>query len=233
MAKKIEMLFPTYVYRNSLAGARRLNSLLEHEISNMLNYDKEGVKWSKAKYQNGYTSFGSLPRLHKTSKVFADFMDIIRPDILKFVRLLKWQINPDDIQTLSCWTNAMGKGSRHSMHTHPLSMISGVYYVNSPKGSAPFLIEDPRSDLFMAAPLRSLSAPRRDQRVVSVKPRSGDLILFESWMKHEVPEHRSDLPRLSVSFNLGSLPAEERDDSSGFTKVRSPRNQRVLNDSSL
>lgn len=235
MAKNIEVLFPTYVYRSSLAGSRRLNSRLEGEIIGMLDHDKVGLKWSRGHYRKGYTSFGSSQQLHKTSETFSELMTQIRPHVDKFLKQLRWQIAPQELQVSNCWANAMGRGSRHPMHTHPRCMISGVYYINAPKGSAPFVVEDPRTDFYMAVPMRAAGAPRRDQRQVALQPRAGDLILFESWLKHEVPEHFAKEPRLSVAFNFSELMTEVTPDSAldSQSKVRRLRHKRVLNDSSL
>jgi uncharacterized protein (TIGR02466 family) len=75
--------------------------------------------------------------------------------------------------------------------------VSGTYYVKVPKGSGPLRIEDPRAGLFMACP------PRKIQR--DLIPREGEVILFESWMKHEVPPHGCEESRISISFNYDWL----------------------------
>jgi uncharacterized protein (TIGR02466 family) len=72
-------------------------------------------------------------------------------------------------------------------------VISGTYYLAVPKGTSPLRVEDPRAALFMAAP------PRKIQH--DLNPKAGEIILFESWLKHEVPPHHSNEDRISVSFN--------------------------------
>jgi uncharacterized protein (TIGR02466 family) len=203
MAKKISLLFPTYVYRESLAGASRLNTDIEHAIATLIEKDKKGRKWSANSYANGYTSYPANQHLHQKMAAFRRLTQSIMPHIYHFVRHLNWDINPRKIVPLSCWANAMGKGTQHGLHNHQLSMISGVYYVNAPRGAAPFVIEDPRMDHFMHTPPRKSSAPIRDQIRVELRPKAGELILFESWMRHEVPLHNADEPRLSVAFNFG------------------------------
>jgi uncharacterized protein (TIGR02466 family) len=36
---------------------------------------------------------------------------------------------------------------------------------------------------------------------IDLTPKPGEIILFESWMKHEVPPNRTEGERISVSFN--------------------------------
>lgn len=103
----------------------------------------------------------------------------------------------------SCWVNVMPAGAAHSLHLHPLSVVSGAFYVAVPKNASPIKFEDPRLDRFMAQPPRSPKAPLAMQPFVTLTPREGDLILFESWLRHEVPPLKPGVrgERISVSFN--------------------------------
>jgi uncharacterized protein (TIGR02466 family) len=53
----------------------------------------------------------------------------------------------------------------------------------------------------MAAPRKIENAPRDAQPFVYVTPKPGSLILFESWLRHEVPPNSARQNRISVSFN--------------------------------
>ena len=81
----------------------------------------------------------------------------------------------------------------HSLHLHPLSTLSGTYYVKVPAGSAGIKFEDPRLDRFMAAPPRNAW--------VTIPAAAGHLVLFESWLRHEVTANPVAAERVSVSFN--------------------------------
>ncbi|HEY8271605.1 MAG TPA: TIGR02466 family protein, partial [Pseudobdellovibrionaceae bacterium] len=88
-----------------------------------------------------------------------------------------------------------------TMHIHPLSVISGTYYVQTPKDCGSIKFEDPRMVGFMASPPRKENAQERNKRFVELKPQAGNVVLFESWMRHEVPQNKSDIERISISFN--------------------------------
>ena len=89
----------------------------------------------------------------------------------------------------------------HSSHLHPHSVISGTTYVAMPQGASALKLEDPRSGRMMAAPTR-LKFGRRDlQPFIYVQPQVGDVLLWESWLRHEVPMNMSEDDRISVSFN--------------------------------
>ena len=53
----------------------------------------------------------------------------------------------------------------------------------------------------MAAPPRLPGARRANLTHVTYPARPGNLILFESWLRHEVARNRANAERISVSFN--------------------------------
>jgi uncharacterized protein (TIGR02466 family) len=106
-----------------------------------------------------------------------------------------------EIRMTDCWVNIMPPTAAHSLHLHPLAFISGTYYVRTPKGCSGLKFEDPRLDRFMAAPPK-IAAVRDENRVHTTYPaEAGNVILFESWLRHEVAANRVDEERISISFN--------------------------------
>jgi uncharacterized protein (TIGR02466 family) len=202
MPGKIETVFPTFIYRGRLPGRVRnpLNKELSREIAALEKIDDHGREWSRTHYHGGYSSYSSLSSLHATSPNFGWLRDLLNPHVRSFVKALNWDLQKKRLQMTTCWANSMGVGTHHTLHLHPMSLISGVYYVNLPKGSAPFKIEDPRMGFLMAAPPRRSKAPANQQHYLLIHPEPGEFILFESWMRHEVPPHRGRERRLSVSF---------------------------------
>jgi uncharacterized protein (TIGR02466 family) len=57
----------------------------------------------------------------------------------------------------------------------------------------------------MAAPPRRAGAAQRAH--VEYPARAGQVILFESWLRHEVPPARYAGERISISFNYGWAPS--------------------------
>ena len=90
----------------------------------------------------------------------------------------------------------------HSLHLHPLSFVSGTYYVATPRGCPGLKFEDPRLSKFMAAPPRIPAARRENKTHVTYPAEAGNVILFESWLRHEVAANRVDAERISISFNF-------------------------------
>ncbi len=194
-------LFPTLIYRARLPGRGLADRRLLDDIDALRLEDRVGRRWSQTNYPGGYTSYGSLSRLHRQAPGFAELERVIRPHVARFVRALHYDMRGRTLAMTDCWANVMSGGTMHGSHLHPLSFISGTYYVRVPPGAAPIKLEDPRLDRLMAAPPRRKDAPAAVRPFHSVRARTGDLLLFESWLRHEVPASAARSDRVSVSFN--------------------------------
>jgi len=195
--------FPTLIHCEPLqkAGLARLNEDLAGECRRLREFDRAGTRWSAAHYPGGYTSYASLNELHRFSSTFAGLERRIARHVRAFARSLELDLRGRKIRMTDCWANIMPPSAAHSLHLHPLAFISGTYYVATPPGCPGLKFEDPRLDRFMAAPPRRPDA-RPSYRTHATYPAvAGNLILFESWLRHEVPPNQVDGERISISFN--------------------------------
>lgn len=197
-------LFPTQLYRAPLyvgrAGTSALRTLREESLA-LQKLDVAGREWSKENYPYGYTSYSSLTDLPMRAPAFASLRDAVDKHARKFARALQLDLKGRELEMTTCWVNVMGRYAQHSFHLHPRSVLSGTVYVHVPKDAGVFKIEDPRVAAFMGSPERSAKARLENRRYVSLEPKAGEVLLFESWLKHEVAPSRSKEPRISVSFN--------------------------------
>jgi uncharacterized protein (TIGR02466 family) len=193
----IQSVFPSLIYQAKLSAVARLKLNLLNEINHLIDEDQAGQQWSAKRYPGGYTSYGSVSRLHEFSPTFHKLQMAVDPHLQQFSK----KLGLDTRRSLSmtdCWVNVMPAGVHHGWHIHPQSVISGTVYLKTPQGSAPIKFEDPRLDKLMASPL---SRERQNKLWLEVKALEGSVVLFESWMRHEVPINRSKTPRISISFN--------------------------------
>jgi uncharacterized protein (TIGR02466 family) len=199
----LQALFPTLLYEARLGGRgwRALNARLLAECRQLRRDDAAGRRWSQRNYLGGYTSYGSAHRMHQRSPTFARLAAELDRHVAKFARALELDLQARRLALTDCWVNVMGRGAVHGLHLHPLSTISGTYYVAVPRGAPGLKFEDPRLERFMAAPPRRADARRALRPWVSVVARPGGLLLFESWLRHEVPANSVAGERISISFN--------------------------------
>jgi len=199
----VEPLFPTLVYRAALGGRepRALNRQLLRECLQLRLDDTAGRRWSRRNYPGGYTSYGSAHRMHTVSPSFARLQRRLVPHIARMARALALDLRGRTLAMTDCWVNIMPAGVVHGLHLHPLSTLSGTYYVRTPARASGLKLEDPRLERMMAAPPRRRDAARALQPWVMVRAHAGELVLFESWLRHEVPANAGVGERISISFN--------------------------------
>ncbi len=109
---------------------------------------------------------------------------------------------------LNAWVNVNRDGDYNSVHTHPGCVWSGVYYVEAgdpvhEKYSKSGVIEfvDPRAGAeMMAAPGLPFA------QNITKRPKTGDMIMFPSWLKHFVHPYRGTGERISIAFNIRVRP---------------------------
>jgi uncharacterized protein (TIGR02466 family) len=197
----VQRFFPTLVYTARLAGGAALNRRLMRECRQLERDDESGRRWSAKNYPGGYTSYNSASRMHELSPTFAQLQRGLDRHVASFAKSLEFDLAGRELQLTDCWVNIMPRHVVHSLHLHPLATISGTYYVHTPRGSAGLKLEDPRLDRYMAAPPLKTKVSMNRQRWVGIPAQAGTLVLFESWLRHEVPPNPSAAPRISISFN--------------------------------
>ena len=109
--------------------------------------------------------------------------------------------------SINVWMNCSPAGSHNSAHVHPGSEVSGVFYISVPPDSGRIVFRDPRPQSEMSQ-LHS-----KDGEVFKaltprfvVSPEPGDLLLFPSWLMHQVePGRDQNGLRISMALNINGL----------------------------
>ncbi|MGC1459984.1 MAG: TIGR02466 family protein [Steroidobacteraceae bacterium] len=196
--------FPTLVYAAALQkrGTRSFNERLLRECRQLRVDDVAGRRWSRLNYPGGYTSYGSQHRLYEISPTFEALRKLLQPHVAAFARSVDWDLRARRLTMTDCWVNIMPQRVVHSLHLHPLSTLSGTYYVQVPAGAPGIKFEDPRLERFMAAPPRQHACREQNRQWVTLPATAGQVVLFESWLRHEVTANTRRQERVSISFNF-------------------------------
>ena len=190
----------TRLYEAELGDSGLLGEL-GHSIRTLARDDQAGRRWSRDCGYKGYTSYASLDDLPRRDPAFADVARLAKPHVAAFAEQCAFKLDRK-LRLDSLWVNLLPASGAHRAHIHPHSVVSGTLYVEVPKGSGAICFEDPRLPLMMAAPSRADGAPEDLRTLVTVEPRAGLLLLWESWLRHEVLAGRGKGERLSISFNF-------------------------------
>jgi uncharacterized protein (TIGR02466 family) len=196
----VRSLFVTRIYEADVAEGGLLDELA-HSIRTLAEDDTAGKRWSRECGYSGYTSYASLNDLPRRDPAFADLARLVRPHVAAFAKQCAFRLDRK-LRLDSLWVNLLPVAGSHRAHIHPHSVVSGTLYVEVPKGSGAIAFEDPRLPLMMAAPPRENGAAEDLRTIVTIDPRPGMLLLWESWLRHEVLAGTGRGERLSISFNF-------------------------------
>ena len=199
----IKPWFPTFIYDSPLQprGNDAFARALLEDCHKIRAHDRAGQRWCRKNYPAGYTSYGTMTNLHQTFSTFIDLEAKIRRHVNRFARRLDMNLQGARLAMTDCWVNVMSRHAVHSLHLHPLAVVSGTYYVATPPGSSRLRFEDPRLDKLMGAPPKRDPCRPENRQQVSYDVAAGKLILFESWLRHEVASNPTRGERVSISFN--------------------------------
>ncbi|MEN9061604.1 TIGR02466 family protein [Ponticoccus litoralis] len=199
----IRSLFATRLYRAALSEHAPAVDAAELEAAclSIAEDDEAGQDWCEAEGFPGYTSYASLADLPRRFPIFADLKTALDAHVAAFAEDLEFDLGDKALQLEDLWINILPEGGSHGLHLHPHSVISGTTYVAMPEGASALKLEDPRLGFMMGAPTRRKGAREELRSFIYEKPAVGEVLLWESWLRHEVPMNMSEQERISVSFN--------------------------------
>jgi uncharacterized protein (TIGR02466 family) len=197
-------LFATRIFEASLAqapGFAAFNAELEAACRMLAAEDAAGRAWCRRNGYGGYTSYASLDDLPTRASVFGALKRKLDPLARAFADELALDLAGGRLRLDSLWANILKPGAAHTGHVHPHSVLSGTVYVTVPPCASALKLEDPRLPLMMAAPPRRAEAPEDQRAFVYLAPQPGTVLMWESWLRHEVPASQAKTDRISLSFN--------------------------------
>lgn len=199
----IRSLFVTRLYHAALCehGPPIDAAELEASCWSIAEDDEAGQQWCDDNGYPGYTSYASLTDLGWRFPIFAEVIKALDAHVAAFAADLAFDLGDKALTLEDIWINILPEGGTHSSHIHPHSVISGTTYVAMPEGASALKLEDPRLPMMMAAPTRAKDAPQELRQFAYIAPAVGDVLLWESWLRHEVPMNMAEGDRISVSFN--------------------------------
>jgi uncharacterized protein (TIGR02466 family) len=112
------------------------------------------------------------------------------------------------------WANVSGHGASNQYHTHPGAYWSAVYYVDDgylgsadSKLGGEIVFEDPRvPTIMMEAPdLRVRLREGFHDPIFQLRPETGTMLMFPSWLRHAVNPYLGQSERISIAINLTAI----------------------------
>ncbi len=207
---RVLSLFKTPVLTTVLPGANALNPPLREAILARREIDA-GVSHSNLL---GWQSDKSLPEWGgEPARIIRDWIvaacERVTVD-LKAGGRRRFRWLPD------MWANVSPPGASNQTHSHPGSYWSAVYYVDDgfegasdPALGGELVFLDPRMPMIrMGAP--DLRYRRQDgshdHHETWIRPSSGRVVIFPSWLMHSVRPYSGKGLRISIAVNVAAAP---------------------------
>lgn len=133
--------------------------------------------------------------------LLTSFAELVEPRLVEFGELifgesLHWSVK-------EMWLNVLRAGGHQALHSHANSFVSGVVYLTPCAADSSLVFVRGLGQpgfLFKNTHAGSNNGPFNSDKWVMPAVGAGDLVLFPSYMLHEVPVNRGDT-RISLAFN--------------------------------
>lgn len=201
MQKTVTMLFPTPIAEIKPANPDFVNPF-SNAVLGLMNSSSD--KYLIDKIGN----WCSNDNLHLLPE-FKDLVNYVDQESKIFLEEI-WKVNPEDFRMTGMWSNVHKSHSKHHIHNHPNSFLSGVIYLDvaldqdEDPGNIFFI--DPRSNLRMQQPTFKEKS-EITYTSWQYQPEKGKLLLFPSWLEHGTDPgiFSNDKFRISLSFNYALI----------------------------
>jgi uncharacterized protein (TIGR02466 family) len=137
----------------------------------------------------------------REDKLFREIAELAAPKLVDFGELLfgeklRWTVK-------EMWTNMLETGGNQTLHAHANSFISGIIYLtpSHPASKTVFVRPPGGSDFSFRHHTRSAAVgPYNAGKYMLPEAEPGDLVLFPSYLYHEVPRNQGE-QRITIAFN--------------------------------
>ncbi len=137
----------------------------------------------------------------RENELFREIAGLATPKLVDFGELLfgeklRWTVK-------EMWTNMLETGGNQTLHAHANSFISGIIYLtpSHPASKTVFVRPPGGSDFSFRHHTRGAAVgPYNAGKYILPEANSGDLVLFPSYLYHEVPRNQGE-QRITIAFN--------------------------------
>ena len=196
----VDVLFPIPLFRYQIDEAT-LNDNLSREIAKRRKAEGGMANSNRVGWQSEHDFFARKESGHVSlARTIAQVLKATLQSIDPAVDLANVQV------TMNGWVNVNPPGGYNAPHQHTDAILSGVYYVDVPRGPSE---KGGAIEFLSPHPVRlvrgMLKAPMFAERT-HYQPKAGDLLIFPGQLPHWVHPNDSGKARVTVAFNAMMRP---------------------------
>lgn len=190
---KILELFPIPIYV----------TMIPEELSSVISFfDQQNINTDHDHDNYGFRSKDSYLLDKPECKKIAEF---ILDNVKNYGNELGYDY--ENYRFSQSWISIKAPNQHHTMHTHPNSLISGVFYYGPFEEKTPAIkfhkqINATNAPLIQPKTIENKKELKYAQNSFLIEFEPGLLILFPSYLLHSVPLNKTDKPRHSLAFNI-------------------------------
>lgn len=129
---------------------------------------------------------------------FKTLFDIIHKEVSEYAFNF---LEAKKIEYDNSWYMINKPYSYNLKHDHPLSSISGVFYITKPKNSGDIVFHNPHEVQHFLSNDSVEKFNNYNAGKYFFHAKEKDLLIFPAWLKHEVTQNLSKKNRIAISFN--------------------------------
>ena len=207
-------LFPTPVYTTTMP--QELSSIIPFLDAQAPNSGSDIENYGE-RSSNSYIL--NEPECAETRKFVLEHIKEFAENVMLY--------NYDTWELSQSWVSRKLPGQHHQMHTHPNSLISGVFFYGEPSEQTPAIkFHKMQGGINQQVLQPAIKPDKRSSKFAwvefSINFAPGLLLLFPSYLFHSVPLNESKTVRSSVAFNVvpkNRLGSEENLTELDFSKI--------------
>ncbi len=193
LSYKVTNLFPSSIHRLGINNFNDYKNKLVEETYQEKNEDPKGRKISnRGGWQSDQIEIQQC-KSETLKKIITDSLSNFEPMSEKVSMFVEG------------WKNINEPGNFNVRHNHPRSDLSGVLWIKTPKNSGNIVFTSPHFfNRYQEIDSYTDEFKYNSNSYISYYfiPKEGHILIFPSFLEHEVEINKSDEDRISYSFNI-------------------------------
>ena len=129
---------------------------------------------------------------------FTELSQFIAGELVQFANQTGVFLPESNVYIKNMWINIYEKNCSTDVHVHPNSLFAGLYILKAPEGSSKEVFDSPAAEKMISVPV--LEDNDFNMENVAYTPEEGQVMLFNSNMRHRSLLHTLDEERITIEF---------------------------------